>query len=52
MQRCQKQLNEAHEIATLNIAKYRKAQQELEEIEARTAAQEQEIAKAKLQSKH
>ena len=49
MQRCQKQLNEAHEIAALNLTKYRKAQQELEEIEARNAAQEQEIAKAKLQ---
>ena len=45
-------MNEAHEIATLNLANYRKAQQELEEIEARNAAQEQEIAKAKLQSQH
>merc|ERR1711971_1337702 len=34
-------------IAALNLANYRKAQQELEEIEARTAAQEKEIAKAK-----
>jgi len=51
MQKCQKQLNEAHEIAALNLTKYRKAQQELEEIEARNAAQEQEIAKAELQSK-
>ena len=48
MKRCQKQLNEAHEIAALNLAKYRKAQQELEEVEARNALQEQELAKAKL----
>ena len=49
MKRCQKQLNEAQEIATLNLAKYRKAQQELEQVETRVHLQEQAIAKTKLQ---
>ena len=49
MNRCQKQLNEAQEIAALNLAKYRKAQQELEQVETRANLQEQALAKIKLQ---
>ena len=43
-----RQLEEAEEIATLNLAKYRKAQQELEEAEVRANLSEQALAKSKL----
>ncbi len=40
-----KQIEEAEEIAAINLAKYRKAQQELEEAEERSRAAEQNIEK-------
>ena len=50
MERLQTRLDEAHQIGTLNLANYRKAQQALEEVEARNFAAEQELAKVKLQT--
>ena len=38
-----KQIEEAEEIAALNLAKYRKAQQELEETEERSKMAEAQI---------
>ena len=43
-----RQLEEAEEIAALNLAKYRKAQQELEEAEVRANLSEQALAKVKV----
>jgi len=43
-----KQAEEAQEIAALNLAKYRKAQQQLEEAEARAALAENRLAASKL----
>ena len=43
-----RQLEEAEEIAALNLAKYRKVQQELEEAEVRANLSEQALAKSKL----
>nr|CAI5816989.1 unnamed protein product [Callosobruchus analis] len=40
-----RQIEEAEEIAALNLAKFRKAQQELEEAEERADLAEQAIAK-------
>jgi len=40
-----RQIEEAEEIAALNLAKFRKAQQELEECEERTELAEQTMAK-------
>ena len=40
-----KQIEEAEEIAAINLAKYRKAQQELEEAEERSKAAEDNISK-------
>merc|ERR1711970_163277 len=42
-----KQIEEAEEIAALNLAKFRKAQQELEEAESRADTMEQTVLKAK-----
>ena len=39
-----KQIEEAEEIAALNLAKYRKAQQELEETEDRTKMAEAQLS--------
>ena len=39
-----KQIEEAEEIAALNLAKFRKAQQELEEVEERARLAEAKIA--------
>ena len=41
--RYNKQIEEAEEIATLNLAKFRKAQQELEEAEERSRLAEEQI---------
>ena len=41
----QRQIEEAEEIASMNIAKYRKCQQELEDSEARATAAENNLAK-------
>ena len=43
-----RQLEEAEEIAALNLAKYRKVQQELEEAEVRANLIEQVLAKVKV----
>ena len=40
-----KQIEEAEEIAAINLAKFRKAQQELEEAEQRTQLAEDNITK-------
>ena len=40
-----KQIEEAEEIAAINLAKFRKAQQELEEAEQRTKLAEDNISK-------
>ena len=40
-----KQIEEAEEIAAINLAKFRKAQQELEEAEQRTKLAEDNITK-------
>ncbi len=40
-----KQIEEAEEIAAINLAKYRKAQQELEEAEERSRLAEDNIGK-------
>jgi chromosome segregation ATPase len=40
-----KQIEEAEEIAAINLAKFRKAQQELEEAEQRTVMAEDNITK-------
>ena len=45
------QLEEAEEIAALNLAKYRKVQQELEQAEMRANLSEQALAKAKVHQK-
>ena len=42
-----KQIEEAEEIAALNLAKYRKAQQELEETEDRSKIAENQLAEAR-----
>merc|ERR1711953_1618677 len=42
-----KQIEEAEEIAAINLAKYRKAQQELEEAEERSRLSEQTLTKYK-----
>merc|ERR1712119_273822 len=42
-----KQIEEAEEIAALNLSKFRKAQQELEEAESRADTMEQTVLKAK-----
>merc|ERR1711874_302887 len=42
-----RQIEEAEEIAALNLAKFRKAQQELEEAESRAECAEQMANKAK-----
>jgi len=42
-----RQIEEAEEIAALNLAKYRKAQQELEEAEERTDMAEQALNKVR-----
>ena len=39
-----KQIEEAEEIAALNLAKYRKAQQELEECEHRSSMAEKQLS--------
>ena len=52
MERLQTRLDEAHQIGTLNLANYRKAQQALEEVEARNNLAEQELSKSKLYSGH
>ena len=42
-----KQIEDAEEIAALNLAKYRKAQQELEEAEERTKMAEMQLTSAR-----
>jgi len=42
-----KQIEEAEEIAALNLAKYRKAQQELEETEDRSRMAEDQLSAAR-----
>jgi hypothetical protein len=42
-----KQIEEAEEIAAINLAKYRKAQQELEEAEERSKLAEGNVSKLK-----
>ena len=42
-----KQIEEAEEIAALNLAKFRKAQQELEEAESRSSMAEGTLATAR-----
>lgn len=43
----QRQIEEAEEIAALNLAKFRKTQGELEESEARVDVAEQQLAKVR-----
>ena len=43
--RYKKQIEDAEEIAALNLAKYRKAQQQLEEADERTATAEAQIGR-------
>ena len=45
LQSYKQQIEEAEEIAALNLAKYRKAQQELEEAECRSRIAETELAR-------
>ena len=45
LQSYKQQIEEAEEIAALNLAKYRKAQQELEEAECRSRMAETQLAK-------
>ena len=45
LQSYKKQIEEAEEIAALNLAKYRKAQQELEEAECRSRMAETQLAR-------
>ena len=45
-----KQIEEAEEIAALNLAKYRKAQQELEECEHRSRMSETQLARIRTNS--
>jgi len=46
-----KQIEEAEEIAALNLAKFRKAQQELEHSEERADLNEQVLAKARVRGR-
>ena len=48
MKSYKKQIEEAEEIAALNLAKYRKAQQELEECECRSRLAEKQLAMARI----
>merc|ERR1712156_1121079 len=52
MEKLQTRLDEAHQIGALNLANYRKAQQALEEVEARASIQEEELAKTKIHSRN
>merc|ERR1712156_351972 len=52
MEGLQARLDEAHQIGPLNLANYRKAQQALEEVEARASIQEEELAKTKIHSRN
>ena len=45
LQSYKKQIEEAEEVAALNLAKYRKAQQELEEAECRSRMAETQLAR-------
>lgn len=47
MKSYKKQIEEAEEIAALNLAKYRKVQSELEQAEGRADLNEQVLAKYK-----
>jgi len=48
MQGYRRQAEEAQEMAAINLAKYRRAQQQLEEAEARATVAENQIAASKL----
>lgn len=43
-----KQIEDAEEIAALNLAKYRKAQQEMEEAEERSKLAETQLSSARM----
>jgi len=46
-----RQIEEAEEIAALNLAKFRKAQQELEEAEERSDLAEQALSKMRVRGR-
>ena len=52
LQSYKQQIEEAEEIAALNLAKYRKAQQELEEAECRSRIAETQLARMQTSRYH